>query len=97
MRRRFLILPVTLPLQNFLPRASHSNDSLKRAARQLEFTFISEMLHAAGADKTREAFGGGAGESAFSSFLTDAQAQAIETVGGFGLADDIYQSLKEGT
>ena len=92
-----MILPVNLPLQNVLPRASHSNDSLKRAARQLESTFISQMLRAAGADRTREAFGGGAGESAFSSFLADAQAQAIETAGGFGLADDIYRSLKEGT
>jgi len=89
-----LILPTSRPLPGLHPNQTENGTSLKQAARQLETAFISEMLRAAGAGKARSSFGGGPGEQAFSSFLADAQAKAIESVGGFGLADDIYRSLK---
>ncbi|UYV39649.1 hypothetical protein N4R57_00125 [Rhodobacteraceae bacterium D3-12] len=50
------------------------------AAQNLEATFLSEMLKAAGFGKSRGAFGGGAGEDQFASFLRDAQAQEMVKV-----------------
>ncbi len=89
-----MIPPTSRPLPGLHPNRTENGTSLKQAARQLETAFISEMLRAAGAGKARSSFGGGPGEQAFSSFLADAQAKTIESVGGFGLADDIYRSLK---
>ena len=64
-------------------------------AKKLEATFLSEMLKAAGLGKTRGAFGGGAGEDQFASFLRQAQAEEMVNAGGIGLAESLYQALKE--
>lgn len=69
--------------------------ALRRAARELETTFLAEMLKAAGLGKSREAFGGGAGEDQFGSFLVREQAAALVENGGIGLSESIFQSLKE--
>jgi Rod binding domain-containing protein len=53
------------------------------------------MLKSAGVGKTPETFGGGAGESQFSSFMRLEQARAMAQSGGIGLAEVILQSLKE--
>lgn len=71
------------------------NDPLLRVARDLEASFLSEMLKHAGLGQSPDAFGGGAGEEQFSSLLRDAQADAIARRGGIGLAENIYQALKE--
>lgn len=68
---------------------------LRQAAEQLETTFLAEMLKAAGVGKSRDHFGGGAGEDQFSSFLLQEQAAAMVRAGGIGLADSLYQALKE--
>ena len=68
---------------------------LRKAAGELEATFLSEMLKAAGLGKTRAAFGGGAGEDQFASFLRQAQAGEMVKAGGIGLAESLYQALKE--
>ena len=70
------------------------DDRLRAAAVQLETEFLAEMLKAAGAGKPREAFGGGAGEEQFASFLVRAQAEGMAKAGGLGLADALYASLK---
>ncbi len=68
---------------------------LKRVAEQLEATFLSEMLKEAGLGKTSESFGGGAGEEQFASFLRQAQAEEMVKAGGIGLAESLYEALKE--
>ena len=66
---------------------------LRSASRALETSFIAEMLKSTGLGKTRDSFGGGAGEEGFASFLVTAQAEKIVESGGFGLAEQIFQSL----
>lgn len=72
-----------------------SDDKLRAAARELEATFLAEMLKAAGVGKTPEAFGGGTGEEQFSSFLRLEQARAMASAGGIGLAESLFEALKE--
>lgn len=68
---------------------------LRKAAETLEAGFLSEMLKSAGMGKTSKSFGGGTGEDQFSSFLRDAQAKEMVKSGGIGLAESLYQALKE--
>ncbi len=70
-------------------------DPMRQAAMDLESAFLSEMLKAAGLGKTSESFGGGAGEDQFSSFLVEAQAKQMTKAGGIGLAESLYNALKE--
>lgn len=69
--------------------------SLRAAAKKLEATFLAEMLKSAGLGESRTAFGGGAGEDQFSSFLVQAQAEKMVEAGGIGLAEALFESLKE--
>jgi len=68
--------------------------ALKSAAKAFESSFIAEMLKSAGLGKTRDSFGGGAGEDAFSSLLVNSQADKISERGGFGLAESILRSME---
>lgn len=68
---------------------------LRDAAESLEASFLSEMLKAAGVGRPPSAFGGGAGEDQFASLLVDAQARAMVSAGGIGLAEVIYHALKD--
>ncbi|RFP86540.1 hypothetical protein DZK27_14075 [Rhodobacteraceae bacterium 63075] len=67
---------------------------LRQAAQELEASFLAEMLKSAGFGEAREAFGGGAGEQHFASFMVDAHAKNMAAKGGIGLAESIYESLK---
>ena len=69
------------------------NDSTMAVARELEASFLAEMLKSAGVGEARKAFGGGAGEDQFSSFLVQEYAKATVEAGGIGLAETIYKSL----
>lgn len=78
------------------PSAADKRDAaLRGAAEKLEASFLAEMLKSAGFGKARESFGGGAGEDQFSSFLRQAQAEEMVRSGGIGLAESLYQALKE--
>ncbi|MCK8463350.1 rod-binding protein [Aliiroseovarius sp. S1339] len=68
---------------------------LMDVARKLEASFLSEMLKSAGVGKTPDSFGGGAGEDQFSSFLRQAQADEMVKAGGIGLAQSLFEALKE--
>lgn len=68
---------------------------LRKAAVELEATFLAEMLKSAGLGKSPDAFGGGAGEDQFGSFLVREQARLMAETGGIGLADSFFQSLME--
>lgn len=74
-------------------RPAANTSPLREAAKELEATFVFEMLKSAGMGKGREGFGGGAGEDQFSSLLLRHQAQALTDAGGIGLAESIFSSL----
>lgn len=78
------------------PQNKPSNDAaLRGAAQKLEATFLAEMLKAAGLGESRSGFGGGEGEDQFSSFLVQAQAEEMVAAGGIGLAEALFDALKE--
>jgi peptidoglycan hydrolase FlgJ len=74
-----------------------NSSPLREAAQKIEASFIAEMLKSAGVGQTRDSFGGGAGEDGFASFLVNEQANKIVAAGGFGLAEHIFESLKQTT
>jgi peptidoglycan hydrolase FlgJ len=71
------------------------DEELRDLANELESTFLAEMLKSAGVGKSRESMGGGAGEEQFSSFMVKAQADQMVRAGGIGLAESLFESLKE--
>ncbi len=76
--------------------ASNKGDAaLRHAAEKLEATFLAEMLKSAGVGKPPESFGGGVGEEQFASFLRQAQADNMVKAGGIGLAEALFNALKE--
>jgi len=87
------ILPAAVPPQGRgLPMTDDAR--LMAAAQKLEATFLSEMLKSAGFDASAGAFGGGAGEDHFASYLRDAQASDIAKSGGIGLAESLFNAMK---
>ncbi|MCX7565796.1 rod-binding protein [Sulfitobacter sp. F26169L] len=69
--------------------------ALFEAAQNLESAFLAEMLQSAGFGQPSESFGGGAGEEQFGSFLVQEQAKHIVKGGGIGLAQSLFEALKE--
>lgn len=69
--------------------------ALFQAAQDLEASFLAEMLKSAGFGKPRDAFGGGTGEEQFGSFLRQEQANEMVKSGGIGLAESLFEALKE--
>ena len=89
---------VHIPPVGMSPKAPSTQDrTLREAAEKLEAGFLAEMLKAAGLGKSRGSFGGGAGEDQFSSFLVQEQAMQMVKAGGIGLAEALFDSLKEKT
>lgn len=91
--RPLLPAPIPGPMQR--PERTPDEAALWDVAQKLEASFLSEMLKAAGLGKPRDAMGGGAGEDQFSSFLRDAQASEMVKAGGIGLAESLFEALKE--
>lgn len=84
-----------LPVPPTSSVGTRSDKALREAAQELEATFLAEMLKSAGLGQGRDAFGGGAGEDQFASFLVDEQARAMVDAGGIGLAEALFNALKE--
>lgn len=80
-------LPVQVP--------NNTDAKLRDAAIRLEASFLAEMLKGAGFGAARDAFGGGAGEEQFTSFLREQQALEMARTGGIGLAESLFEALKE--
>ena len=66
-----------------------------KAARAFEASFLAEMLKSSGLNTMPAGFGGGAGEEAFASFLTQEYAQMMSDRGGIGLAEQVFEALKQ--
>lgn len=97
------MIPSAPLLTPIIPNAERPNtpegdkardDALRQAAKEFEATFIAEMLTYAGFDKALSSRSGFGGE-AFSRLLIDAYAAEISEGGSFGLADTIYNQLKD--
>jgi flagellar protein FlgJ len=89
-------IPATVPIATTSSPPSRDS-ALMEAAQDLEAAFLAEMLQSAGLGQTSESFGGGAGEDQFSSFLIQEQAKHIVKAGGIGLAESLFEALKEQT
>ncbi|WP_457649701.1 rod-binding protein [Profundibacter sp.] len=87
------IAPVSSPAPQLQPEKR--DDALFQAAKDLEASFLAEMLKSAGFGKPRDANGGGIGEDQFGSFLRQEQAREMVNQGGIGLAQSLYEALKE--
>lgn len=74
---------------------SPGDHALRDAAEKLEAGFLAEMLESAGLGKPSSSFGGGAGEDQFSSFLVQEKALMMVKAGGIGLAEVLFESLKD--
>lgn len=92
---------MTIPIENQRPTFNHTTsslpqerlDELKHAAIALEASFLDEMLKHAGLGEVRDTFSGGSGETQFSSFLRQEQAQSLANAGGIGLAESLFKAL----
>ena len=71
------------------------DQALWKVAQKLEASFLAEMLKSAGLGAPQESFGGGEGEEQFGSFLRQAQADLMVQAGGIGLAQSLFEALKE--
>jgi peptidoglycan hydrolase FlgJ len=69
------------------------DQKLMDKARELETSFLSEMLNYAGLDDSEGSYFGTSGEDQFGSFLRDAQAKQMVAKGGIGLAESLFHSL----
>lgn len=67
----------------------------RKAAEDFEAAFLAEMLKESGINAMPSGFGGGAGEEAFGSFLTEEYARLLAQRGGFGLAERVFEILKQ--
>ena len=76
-------------------KAADSDAELRQVAQKLEANFLAEMLKSAGVGEQIEGWGGGVGEDQFASFLRQAQADEMAKSGGIGLAESLFESLKE--
>lgn len=67
---------------------------LMATARAFESVFVAQMLGHSGLGKALSSEGGFGGE-AFSSLLVDEYANRLVEKGGFGLAEKVYEQLRE--
>jgi len=73
---------------------SEREQELRRTAREFEAAFITEMLSHTGLEKALSSQSGFGGE-VFSTMLVEKYASALADKGGFGLAEKIYNQLKD--
>jgi Rod binding domain-containing protein len=67
---------------------------IKETAQKFETSFMSVMMQTMFEGvKTSEPFGGGAGEDAFKSLLTEAMAKEVTKSGGVGLASTVQREM----
>jgi Rod binding domain-containing protein len=73
---------------------ARKREQIKKTAQDFEAAFLGQMLKSMFEGvETSAPFGGGPGESAFKSFLTEAVAKQMSAAGGVGLADDLQRQM----
>ena len=82
------VAPSTLPVADPATRAK-----IHKTATNFEASFLQVMLGQMFDSVDPGAFGGGAGEDAFKSFLTDAFAKSMAKSGGVGLSKDLAREM----
>ena len=82
------VAPSTLPAADAATRAK-----IQKTASEFEASFLQVMLGQMFDSVDAGAFGGGAGEDAFKSFLTDAFAKSMAKAGGIGLSKDLSREM----
>lgn len=89
--------PATAAPLPTLPAAEAAADEpgLRKVAEEFEATFLAEMLRYTDLNASPSLFGGGQGEDAFSSLLTQEYAKIMASDGGIGLAEQIFEALKQ--
>jgi len=75
------------------PAQAANHEALWSVAKDLEASFLAEMLKHSGLGATSGPFDGGAGEEQFASFLTQEHARLFAESGGIGLAESIFRAL----
>lgn len=89
--------PMTyLTAQRQKPAVPQPDSPLMLKAKELEASFLSEMLGHAGLGASEGSFGGGIGEDQFASFMRDAQAKQMVAHGGIGLAEQLFHAMSKG-
>ncbi len=69
-------------------------DAVRQAAQEFESFFLTQFIETIQSGISTEApFGGGAGERAFRSFLSEEHARSIVNSGGVGIADRLYRDI----
>ena len=71
--------PAPTALQGLNRDPSHADIRLRKAAKDLETSFLAEMLKSAKILKMPDGFSGGAGEAHFQSYLVQGLAEALST------------------
>lgn len=91
-----MITPPAMP-QGFSPLGAELPPerfaAIQKVAEELEAGFLSEMLKHSGVATPSETMGGGAGETAFAGFLSDAYAAELAKIGGLGLSEHVVAAL----
>lgn len=87
-----------LPEKSVAPNSGNEQNraaEARRVAQEYEASFIAEMLKYTGVNSTSDTFGGGAGEDAFASFLTQEYATKIAEAGGLGIAETVFNAMMQ--
>jgi flagellar protein FlgJ len=77
--------------------AAEPERQARAAAQAFEAAFLAEMLKYSGINAMPSGFGGGAGEEAFASFLTEEYARLLAERGGIGIAEQVFGLLQQRT
>ncbi|WP_174299971.1 rod-binding protein [Caulobacter sp. S45] len=82
------------PSSGLRPATPAQRARVEKTAQSFEASFLSSMFGQMfeGTDVS-EPFGGGAGESAFRSFMTDAMGKSMASHGGIGLAKSVTAEM----
>jgi Rod binding domain-containing protein len=75
--------------------APAAEQQARAAAEAFEAAFLAEMLKYSGINANPAGFGGGAGEDAFASFLTQEYARLLAERGGIGIAEQVFGLLQQ--
>ena len=75
--------------------AAPAEQAARKAAEAFEAAFLAEMLQYTDVNSMPDGFGGGVGEEAFGSFLTEQYARMLAERGGVGIAERVFEVLKQ--